>query len=385
MKHYFSLLVALLLPISAFGVDFDNIIVAGPPQMTIDGTSSATNHSIDSSNDTLCFVFQCHEAATLTRVGYRYGARTGTPPTYLTRLEGVSATTGDCDNADVGGGSPTSVTFTPPADASIDGLWQEKTLTNSYACTRGQLLGLAIRYSSGTIDGSNFSSYTYQFSNTVNYPLPYSARVTDGAAATKGQNLTPFSYASASKVYGNPVLSVKKDNYSSDDTPDEYALAFQLDCDHLTTYTVRGMRVNGRTAAAGKTIDYYLYSGTTQEQSVTIDSDTFATNTENGARYTVMFNEVTLTTLACDTEYALSVQPNETAAVLNVHILEVDAADDLDAFPGGQQWYLKTRTNEGAWTSTTDQRPLIDIIIGDVTPPSGGGSAGGGKFNWGIN
>lgn len=392
MKRLFALLLLLLIPLESFSVDFDDLTIATVPMQMVDaGGSSASNLAINSTlgNDTLCLVFQCSEAITITKVGFRYGARTGTIPAnaYKATLEGISATDGNCDNSDVGGGSPTAAPFSPPSDATWDGTVREVTLTNSYACTRGQLLGISIRYNTGTIDGTNFSSFTRGMSTNMSATsFPYAAYVTDGGAVTKDSTLVPFLYASASKYYGQPVKAVTKANFSQDDSPDEYGLAFQLDCDWVTTYTVKGIFPNSRTPAAGKTVDLNFYSNTTELMDLTVDSDRLGSNTQNGSYLNLLFDDTTLDTLNCDTEYIAAWAPSSTTGeVTNLVVYEVQTANHLQAFPGGTEFHLVTRTNAGAWTSVTTSVPAMLIKIGDWTPPTGGGGARGSLINWGIN
>ena len=378
MKKLLILFLALLFPLSVFATDFDDLILATVPMQMVDaGGSSPANHTMDSTDDTLAIIFQCSDAITITGVGFRYGARTGTPPTYKVVLEGVSATTGNADAADVGGGSATATNFTPPASAAWDGTVQEVTLGNSYACSRGQLLALAIRYSSGTINGSNFSSFTRGLSTNISVTsFPYVAYVSNAGAATKDSTNAPFLYKSSSKYYGFPVKAINKSNFAQDDSPDEYGLAFQIDCDWVTTFTVKGAFPNSRTPAAAKTVDLNLYSDTTELQDVQFDSDRLGSNTQNGSYLNLLFDDASLDTLSCDTEYIISWMPSSTTGeATNLVVYEVQTANHLQAFPGGTEFHLVTRTNAGAWTSVTTQVPAMLIKIGDWTPPTAGGGA----------
>ncbi len=98
---------------------------------------SFSNFSLNQNTDQLEFVFQAPEAITITKLGYRYGVRTGTCPTYIHSLQGVG-TDGNPDGAVKGGGSPASKTFTPPADTTFNGLFKYNTLDNAYTCARGE-------------------------------------------------------------------------------------------------------------------------------------------------------------------------------------------------------------------------------------------------------
>jgi hypothetical protein len=164
MKKFLLILLALLLfPCASFAEDIDDTMCQPFDIANGGGSVSFTNFTINSSAGTADIVVWCFQADTtdaITDLGFRYGARTGTPPTYRISLQGASTSGIGPDGTVLGGGSPASQTFTPPADTSINGLWQWKTLANSYTPTRGQFLCSVIEYSSGTIDGSNNSSFT---------------------------------------------------------------------------------------------------------------------------------------------------------------------------------------------------------------------------------
>src|SRR5690349_18160435 len=103
----------------------------GGPVVIQSGTPSFYNQVIDSggaSIDRIAHVLQL-PADTWTHVGFRYGARTGTPVQHKTGLQTPDAS-GNPDGTYLGGGSPASGTFTPPADATWDGTWQWVALAN---------------------------------------------------------------------------------------------------------------------------------------------------------------------------------------------------------------------------------------------------------------
>src|SRR3990167_2686468 len=94
------------------------------------GSISANNQGLTSSGHKLGQCFYPQLIDTITHLGFRYGLRTGTPPTYrvsLQALGGAAKPTGTV----LGGGSPASATFTPPADTTWDTTWQWVALTNS--------------------------------------------------------------------------------------------------------------------------------------------------------------------------------------------------------------------------------------------------------------
>ena len=336
------------------------------------------NHTCDASNDGWACIFQSMEDCTITHVGFRYGVRAGTPPTYIASLQGVTTNTGRPDTTVKGGGSPASVTFTPPADTTWDGTWQWVQLANSYAASRGEYLAIVIAHSSGSVDGSNYSSFTSGMTGqgAVRTHLPYALTQSGGSWSTITASQPIFAYKSSSMVYGNPVQSVTDTLFGSTDTPDEYALCFQLPAAIGASFTVAGVRFLQR-PAAGKTAKVQLYNGTTVLQTVTIDSDICGSAASYPFDWQVMFDETTLSTLSTATTYRIGIQAQEASGNWMLRTIDVAAANDLLAYPFGTAWYLSTRSDAGAWDAdSTTKRPVIELILADITAPTAGGAGG---------
>lgn len=334
----------------------------------VNGTISANNFALNQTTDQIEWIFEATEAATITRLGFRYGARALTPPTYKISLQGVDLATGFPDGTIKGGASPASKTFTPPADTSWDGTWQWITLDNSYACARGELLSIVISYASGTVDASNNSSFTHSFTVNVGYAVPYAITNDAGTRNKNNSGFAVFGYGSSTKAYGHPCKNLAGQSYSSASTPDEYALGFSLPATWLSSYQVVGLQFS-LDPPAGSTFDIVLYSGTTVLQNATKDGDVNTVATV-ARQHEIYFDESSLSTLSAGTTYRASIAPS---GVVLLPILEVDSAADFEAYEGGQLCFLSTRTDGGAWDADTlTKRPMIDLILADITAPSGG-------------
>lgn len=373
MKRIIALLLTIVIAQNALAADAKRLVIdGGVPWCVEDLTPAAQNFSMNSSDDHIGWSYQMPEADTITQVCFRYGARTGTPPTYKVSLMGQAAASCDSDGTILGGGSPAEKTFTPPADATWDGTWRCETLANSIALTRGQVVHPDIRYSSGTVDGSNFSSFTSHWHNCrPNRHLPITSTVSNGGTATceQGIDFPVFALKSATKTYGYPILSTTRTQYSSDSTPDEFGMAFTFDASWFSSGKLIGAEFNIRTPAAGKTFLAKLYQGTTLLQDVTVRGDWLGGVNQNGATITVYFDEVTLSTLTAGTEYIVSLVPQETSSNLALYTYDANAAAELSAWGGGTAFYLVTRSDGGAWTTTTTKRPAVRLIMDDITAP----------------
>lgn len=342
-------------------------------------TPSFAAHTVDATNDGVAFVFQARTADAITHLGFRYGARTGTPPTFIIALESAVASTGAPDGTVLGGGTPASATFTPPADATWDGTWQWVALANSYAPTRGQLLCLTIRYSSGTIDASNLSTFTTDLTNIAegdNTTLPYATRLTAGSWAKR--TAPPcFGVRTASTRYGQIVQSYYNTR-SASTVGHRRAMKFQLPSGITTSYTLRGFRLCGSIAGAtGKNPVAGLWSAGGVVQNVTLDSDVSgdaASDSYDGRH--VYFDESSLTSLTPGTDYYVGL---EVADAVNGGVLlngiQFASADDRLSLSLGTSCCLSSYDGS-SWTDDATVRPLLELILEDMTASGGGGGGG---------
>lgn len=352
--------------------DTANQVFAAIPWPT--STPSFSNHTVDASGDAIGLGFQARDTEAITHIYFRYGARAGTPPTFILTLEGVDATTGTPDGTDVGGGSPTAVTFTPPADATWDGTLQAVALTNAYTPTRGQVLVATIRYSSGTIDGSNNSTFTTDITSLASaiwlFPIGY--RLTGGVWA-KRQTPPVVGVRTANRRYGLPVESLFSTR-SASTVGHRQALKFTLPniCD---TFTLKGVRIAASlaAAAAAKNPVLGLWSAAGVIQNLTLDSDWSVNAVTAHCLYTFYFDESSLTTLTPGTAYYIGL---EVADAVNGGVLlnglQLDSSADLDAYSGGGNFHFATFDGTN-WTDDATVRPFVELLLGDITEPAGGG------------
>jgi hypothetical protein len=153
---------------------------------------------------------------------------------------------------------------------------------------------------------------------------------------------------------------------ASNTTPDEAALYFRFP----VGVTVGGAYLFLDIDAA---LDVVLYDtdGTTALATVSLDSDVRASTSANGT-LVVFPTEIDLT---ANSFYRLAVKPTTTTAV-GYRRMTVRAAGSMDMFDLGQNAYLSTRTDAGAWTETTTLRPRMSLLVTKVHDGSGGGSGG---------
>lgn len=346
------------------------------PPSPASSSGSFETFALDGSGDRIAWTFTPEDALTITALAAPIGSRTGTPPTYRISLQGVDAS-GNPDGVVLGGGSPASATFTPPADATWNNTIQWITLSNSFTVTRGTVYAIVIDHSSGSVDGSNFTTINNGHTNIGARSGNVIAQQYGGASWSK-RNIWPvFGYRTASRSYGWPAQTFFSTTFSSDTASgsggDERGMKFTLPAGWGATFKIRGIRWIGNMSATGKTITATLYTGTTVLQDVTIDSDT-AQGTGNYMTFTAMFDESSLTALDFGSSYYVAIKPNETASSLGIFGISVAEAQDRKCFGFGTDSLWAFRTDSGSWDETVTTRvPLIWLILDDITEPSGGG------------
>jgi len=348
------------------------------------GSMSFSNFSLNGSTDQLEWIFQGEAGVTVTKLGIRLGTITGTTPTYIISLQGVDGS-GIPDGTIKGGGSPASATFSPSGLGWAAGSWNWITLDNSYAIPDADTnLAIVVAYSSGTVDGSNFASFT-SHAGVPDLGKPYAITNDAGSRSKVTASLPVYGYASSSKAYGFPISANSSHAFNSGTgTADEYGVKFTLPADWCATYKVLGVRLlTGGLVAAGSTL-MQLYGGTdttaahstgatseaTAHQSVTLDHDHMATT---GATWMeALFDESTLATLYAGATYRIAFQPQNTNNFTVIY-QSVATASDWAALNGGEDFGKTQRLNAGTWIDTATDRIAMELILADITEPAGGG------------
>lgn len=332
-------------------------------------TLSFSSHIVDASNEGVAFAFQAETTDAITHLGFRYGVRAATPPTYIIGLEGLSSSTGLPDGTYKGGGTPASGTFTPPASTAWDGTWQWVALDNSYTPTLGEFLCSTIRYSSGTIDASNYSSFTTQISNAPSSYFPYPIRNTAGTWATVAPSMPTFGVRTASGRYGYIIPNLYATRTAST-VGHRVALKMSLPAGFGDTFKVSGIRFAGSIAGAvGKNPLCKIWSASSALASATLDSDVIATSTAYRSMEIRFDTSVTLS-FGADYYFGFEVADAVNGGVI---LYGIQHSDSADATKDGGDYFQLATYNGSTWTTDATVRPLMELIVDDITEPSGGG------------
>jgi hypothetical protein len=328
-------------------------------------------------------------SATITHVGYRQGTSVGTPASnsYKIGIQGISSA-GVPDGTYLGGGSPASKTFTPAG--ANDNAWVWVALDNSVSVNRDTRIGLVIERVAATDAGNCILVASQHSSLSVRNGIPYG--LTHNATSwTKitGDGSTGshmMGCKSASEIFGHVATNLYALNAFGSTT--ESGMFFTVPSTFWDTYKVKGVRFLGTTPPTGaNTHVVSLYSSpvtgsvTLIAQSNQTDNDSVTVDGSQSRSFEIYFTG-TLPTLTAGTEYGIGVATT-TASGMELATMAVASAADLDAWSGGQQTGFMTRTltdyppsgnDSNNFTKTATKRPLMELILDDITAPSGGGS-----------
>ena len=335
------------------------------------GVGSATNATLSATDAGTGCVFQAYNADPITHVGFRYGVRTGTPPTYIASLQGVT-TAGVPDGTVKGGGTPASVTFTPPADTSINNTWQWYALDNSYAPARGEFLAACIEYSTGSCDTFNNSSFTRAMTNFgLNGGFTYACLKTGGTWAKS--NGTVFGYRTASGRFGWIGTGAYNTNQST--SGNRSTMHFTLPSGHGSTFRVLGLMALVRNGASAADLKMGLWNAAgTALQEVTLDCDR-CSGVSGDFIAELLFDETSLSDLSFGTTYYIGFE-SVSSSTAGVRGIQLGSADDRAAYPNGTNRGIAT-WNGSAWTEDNTVMPLCSLILDDITVAAGGGGVVG--------
>lgn len=160
--------------------------------------------------------------------------------------------------------------------------------------------------------------------------------------------------------------AVTSQGFANSSTPDEYALKFQVpfDCKIDELWFMCSAGANTRD------FSILLENDSGNILSVAVDAHTI----DSGSSTRIITCPITETSLTKNTNYYVSLRA-DTASNNTVSIITVNSAAHMDALWGGTTWHLATRTNAGAWSATTTQRPIAGIHVSQVHDGTGSGGS----------
>jgi hypothetical protein len=312
----------------------ENVVLGNP--LLFRSSSGQTTIPLDAAADAIGGIFQAPRAGDIDRIGVSVSSIAGTSPTYVVALEGVA-----------NGPAPDGISLASATPAQLSAGWTWISLGAGATVSAGDHLAATVRYSSGTINGSNNAVMNaYVNSLDTNRMMPHFVQNITGAwvAVNRSPTLAIRYAASAANwiIRGCiPFSDATATDFNTGSAADERGLFFTpavgVDC--------VGAVVVIRCANTSSNYDVILYdSSDSVLASRTIDQDRLMSAVTTIGSVRVMWAPVTLT---AGSNYRIAVRPSSTN---NVRIFNYTFADQ-DALLAFQDAYMTERADAGAWTT----------------------------------
>lgn len=335
---------------------------------------SNNEFTMNASGDRIAVVLQVPKTGTLEQFEFRVATVTNNPDNGIRlSFQDISLTTGNPDGTqdqfcDIPGPLVANTWTAPPNALTNDGTGGGV----KRSVTQGDLLGCVIDFV--TFVASDSFGVAYRSLGT---PTLTSVIYTDdgsSGAYVKRQTeaiVIALKYDDGTYVelpsYFAPVNTVNNTAYASNSTPDERALRFQVPF----TCKVRGAWIRINFAGA---VDIVLYDNASSVlATASLDVDVKVSSGSIQDVYAFFSSEIELT---INTTYRLSIKPTTTTTI-TLQSLTVSVAGLMAGITGGAQLYLSTRTDAGAWTDTTTERPIAGLVISALSDGVSSGGSGG--------
>lgn len=328
---------------------------------------------IDASGEKVAFIFMVPETGTIDTVEFRVGTVTvNVLSSVRISLQDLNLATGDPDGTqdqfrDIAGTAFASNTWMVPGLITSDG-----TDTGvKRSVTRGDYLAVVIEYQTFTaLDSIQVSSWTPV--STGISGIPHLRLFTSSWAGQNNDLVMGLKYSDG--VYRSvaphvaPWDGISSVTFTSGSTPDERGLKFSLP----VPCVVRGAALQlALSTDVDIAVKLYDTNGSTVLASTTMDG-----NVRQATAQRTYFVPLPETALAAGSVYRLTVVP-QSALNMALYHMTVNSVALLDTIEGGQSWHYTQRTDGGAWTDTTTQRPLMGLWIDSFDDGAGGGGGGG--------
>ena len=303
------------------------------------------------------------KSGTIDGVGFRFGAVTRGATSALTvSLQDVSLTSGPPGQPD----GTQDQTATVAAGSIVSNTWVNVTLGTTRSVTVGDLLAVVIEYSVFNAGDSIALSNMGISSTAVPAPGIAGAAFYDGSTWT-AQNaivnvVLSYNDGTATSFLGGMAASSSTSTaYNSGSTPDERGMVWTP----TKSVVVTGLAAH---VTASGDFDLVMYDSASVElRRATIDANFVRSSAQRS--YMRLFSSP-LTVTAGQTYY-LSILPTTATSITAVSV-GLSSATHREAWPLGTDASEATRTNAGAWSTSTTSRPPIGILIDPDGPATSG-------------
>lgn len=315
-------------------------------------------------NDKCGAVFIAPSTVTVHKIGFYISTVTSFIGTADARIETVTASSGVPSETEVG----TSTTFTPAAST-----WFWVTLTADASLTAGTAYWAGTKVTAFTSGSyTQFSTFNGALAETFT-GIPYAA-ISTGTTLVDDTPIIALEDNAGNKVYVPGMYpstngGAAEETWASTSNPDRRGLRFKL------PFPARlvGVRIYGD---HDSDLNLILYDSDGSTALVTLSVDA---SIRSGIAIEYNNYSITPTSLTANTFYRLVILPTTTNSRINFTTISVDAAADLDCWPGGQNFHFTSANgapaNEAAWTQTLTKRPIGFELIFDQFDDGTGSSS----------
>jgi hypothetical protein len=324
-------------------------------------TLSQEYHLLDAATDEVAGGYIANSTDAITHVGFRLGSTVQAPPVYQVSLQSMDTASGKPSGTILGGGSPASATFNPTGWTTYSYRWIA--LDNPYTPSFGEIIIPVVRYSSGTIGGSNRISITWNWNQQFisDARLPGMTTVNNWSTVAKSSDQA-FGIRTANSRHGIIVNTDQQTAVTAAAIGSRETLKFTLPSGfpELTCYGLRIVR-----GSMGTSFKAGIWGSTGAE----LASESIVTATIRGDDYVTcgFSNPVTITP---GTAYYAGIERLANGG--QMIYIELSEANDQLAYPLGTA-ACRSAWNGSAWTDHPTFRPLsLELLISDIT---GGGGA----------
>lgn len=327
----------------------------------------ATTLLIDATGEKIAFCGRVqipgHASKDIQTIGFRFGAVTKAGGSALTvSLQDVDLATGPVIQPD--GTQDQTVAIANANAAFVSNTWiTTGNLSANRTVQNNELLAVVIEFDGvGRLGADSVIVSAAQATETGVYHQCMTLLNTGSWAAQLSvpDVILGFSDGTFGTLLGSwPSSAMSSISYKSDSTPDEYCLEFQFPF----PVKVDGAYALVLPAANTSNFDFVLYDsdGTTGLINALVPVDANAMS--SGGRFCTVNYRDQISLLA-NTVYRLAIKPTQATSNVTIYYTDVANANHFQAFPGGANWRIASRTDlGGTWTATTTRRPMMGLRV----------------------
>jgi hypothetical protein len=337
------------------------------PRLTPFSNATPTMNSqlLAAAADRIAITFQVPKDGVLDQFEFRLGTVTQAPASGIhcsiqDLTTAAAAPDGTEDQFRVVTAGLTSNTWVAPGLITSDG-----TDTGTKRTVQaGEILAAVLRFQSfAGGDSLNISSWQVNLTSDFSW-ASWVARSTDsGSTYTISANTAPLlalKYNDGTYAYldgaGPPATTLNNVAFNNGSTPDERGLILRFPMPVQVSAVYARMSFN----VAARDAEFRLYDsdGTSLLGNATLIANWMEST---GGRYTRRRFASDIV-LAANTNYRATLLPTQ-AGSINLFDVDVNTAAILGAMEGGTAWHFTSRTDAGAWSETTTNRPLMGLLL----------------------